>query len=635
MKIIHNTRDLKYRSPFGAQKCESNVRLSVDIISDEIVDDVSLCYYYGLDSFESGRMYMNSEADDIKRYGCDIMMPAEPCLFFYWIEVNAAGQVFSIGKAELSKDRRIVNGGFQITVYDKFFTTPEWMKEAVMYQIFPDRFARDSGFSVEKMMSSGDPDERIFHENWNDEVDFNGKDDQGYKALDFFGGSLDGIRENINHIIDLGVTVIYLNPVFQSRSNHRYDTGNYEEIDPMLGGIKAFNRLLEVCKENGIRLVLDGVFSHTGADSKYFNKYNRYPEIGAYQDAEGKGQSEWYCWYDFSTIHGKIYYDSWWNFPDLPNVNENDLGYRKFILGENGVVRKWIGEGSSGWRLDVSDELPDGFLRHLRASTKSQDPDALIMGEVWEDASNKISYGGYRDFLLGRTHDCVMGYPFRRTLFDWLKGKIDSSQAMNGFETIRENYPIEAYVCNMNLISSHDVARAITELAGEPDRGSRDWQSSVKLTTDQRKYGNSLLKLAMFVQFTFPGVPSVYYGDELAMEGYGDPFCRRTFDMTRVLKEPPEIFLWLKAVSKFRHEHANVSSGHIKFHNSVPDLLLYSRYSVNDQNITGRPSDDRNEYIIAVNRSYNTLSFSIGGNSYELSGLSGVIVSNGKRVFEA
>ena len=198
-----------------------------------------------------------------------------------------------------------------------------------------------------------------------------------------------------------------------------------------------------------------------GADSRYFNKMGRYNETGAFQEANGHGISDFSSWYTFHRQGEELYYDSWWGFPDLPSVNEHDLAYRHFMTGENGIVRRWIRMGASGWRLDVSDELPDGFLRDVRRAARTENPESIILGEVWEDASRKISYGSYRDFLLGRTHDTIMGYPFRNALIGWLAHHHDAHRMLCELESIRENYPVMSVYSNMNLISSHDIPREI------------------------------------------------------------------------------------------------------------------------------------------------------------------------------
>ena len=327
------------------------------------------------------------------------------------------------------------------------------------------------------------------------------------------------------------VSVIYLNPIFEARSNHRYDTADYLKIDPLLGTQADFGDLCSAARSRGIRIILDGVFNHTGADSRYFNKYNRYAEVGAWQEANGAGISPYSSWYSFTRSDGQVSYDAWWGFAELPGVNEQDLNYRDFITGPDGVVRHWLRLGASGWRLDVSDELPDFFLRAIRRAVKEEKDDAAVIGEVWEDASNKISYGHYRDFLLGQTHDTVMNYPFQRALIGWLSGHFSAMWLHHQLETLREHYPKPAFYAAYNLISSHDIERALTTLAGDPDPGSREEQARLHLSKEQRTLGEKLMRLAVLFQMVYPGCPVIYYGDEIGMEGYRDPFNRRTFPL--------------------------------------------------------------------------------------------------------
>jgi 4-alpha-glucanotransferase len=255
-----------------------------------------------------------------------------------------------------------------------------------------------------------------------------------------------------------------------------------------------------------------------------FQQIGRYPETGAWQEATGNGYSPYGSWYGFHRQGDQLFYDSWWGFPDLPSVNEHDLTYREKITGPDGIARHWLRLGASGWRLDVSDELPDGFLRELRLAVRAERDDAVLLGEVWEDASNKISYGSYRDFLFGRTHDHVMGYPFQQALIGFLSGQFAAERMHHLLETLREHYPPAAQAASFNLIGSHDTMRALTALAGPPDPGSREIQARVFLTPEQRAHGEALLRLAVLFQMTSPGCPVIYYGDETAMEGYRDPF---------------------------------------------------------------------------------------------------------------
>lgn len=647
---MHKTRDSYYRSPFGAAATGSYVGLAVRIGEPGNVSDAYLCYSYGLTGFAGGKCYLLQNTEDPSRFECTIKMPAESCLFFYWFEILTGNSVSYCVNDPASNDNACAVRGFapaithdsstftdvfQITVFDRNFHTPDWFKGSVMYQIFPDRFARSSDYSYEKMTGTREMPDRIYHSSWEDEVDYTGKNAHTYKACDFFGGSIKGIHENLDYIKGLGINVIYLNPIFESKSNHRYDTGNYEKIDPLLGNEEDFDDFMRECAKLSIRVILDGVFNHTGADSMYFNKYGTYDNTGAYQDAAGNGKSPFYSWYSFNLQHGYISYDSWWGFPDLPNVNENDLHFRDYILGDKGIVKKWLNRGSSGWRLDVSDELPDSFLRDLRKSVKTAKADAVILGEVWEDASSKISYGHYRDFLLGNTHDCVMGYPFRKSVLGWLSGKFGLDFLINSLETIREDYPVEAYLCNMNLIGSHDVARAITELTNNGYVGDRKWQAAAFLTGEERGRGRRLLKLAMLIQFTFPGVASVYYGDEIAMEGYGDPFCRRTLNLDKIRSEKPETLLWLTAMSDFRGKHPILKTGHISYLPSSGNVLVYRRYAEGGCDMAGNEMVDEGSFYIAVNPDKDGKTVDVDGIEVVLGPMHGVIVHHGMRVFEA
>lgn len=649
MNVIHQTRNKLYRDPFGAIPTDETVTLSVQIQGTEFVHDCYLDYCYGLQGFYEGRARMTPSDQYAGFYTCSVKVPGEYCLLFYWFEVmTSTGVQYLVydaakkdGSGVLSPIRPKVTQGnkgevppFQITVYDRAFHTPDWFKGCVMYQIFPDRFARERQFSYEKMKTKRDYPEYIYHNNWYEDVDYKGTKETGYLACDFFGGSLNGIREHLDYLEKLGIDVIYLNPIFQSRSNHRYDTGNYENIDPLLGTNGDFDKLVEEAAHRSIRIILDGVFSHTGADSVYFNKFQRYQSVGAYQNAEGKGKSPYFSWYHFNLQPGYISYDSWWGFSDLPCVNENDLQYKEYILGPKGIVRNWIKRGTSGWRLDVSDEVPDYFLRELRKAAKKENEDAVIMGEVWEDASNKISYGAFRDFLFGATHDCVMGYPFRDAVTNWLTGRISAADMKNTLENIRENYPVEAFYCNMNLIGSHDIPRPVTELAGDLRIMDRETQAHSRLSIEQRKVGERLLKFAMALQFTYPGTPSIYYGDEIAMEGHRDPFNRRPFPWNYAENSQIEIKQWLTALILFRRQHAVFRTGWIEYIKADEDVMIFRRYFEQGKDAFGKLQEDEGDFYLALNKNPYFYKITIPGYEGALAPYSGVVIQNGIRVFE-
>ncbi|MEA4888476.1 MAG: glycoside hydrolase family 13 protein [Clostridiaceae bacterium] len=612
MRLLHSSRLTDYREPFGALPAGSTVRLAIRLWPENTeVRRIYLSYAYGLYTFQTSRNRLqiqtgNTECDSFS-YQVSLRLPMEPGLFFYWFEIETSGGLLyytldretSDGRGLVGNNRpRYLPGephapaAWQITLYDPGFQTPDWLAGAVIYQIFPDRFRRDKDFTPARFQNMQRP-ERIYHEDWSEEVDIAGRPETGYIACDFFGGSLNGIREKLDYIRDLGVTVIYLNPVFQARSNHRYDTGDYEQIDPLLGDENDFVELCREAAERGIHILLDGVFSHTGADSRYFNKYGRYPETGAYQEALGQGDSPYGSWYVFHPKGGQLYYDSWWGFQELPSVNEQDLLYRAYIAGTNGIARRWLRLGAAGWRLDVSDELPDSFLRDLRLAIRQEKPDAVLLGEVWEDASNKISYGSYRDFLFGRTHDHVMGYPFQQALVGWLAGTLPAERLQIMLETLREHYPPACFASNFNLISSHDIPRAITVLAGAPDPGNREAQACIFLDLEARRRGEALLRLAVLFQMVYPGCPVIYYGDETGMEGYRDPFNRRTFPWNQENRALQE---WFGQLGRWRRDWPVLRTGDCRFILAAGDCLALERSRA------GQDMASPNTVFLAINR---------------------------------
>jgi len=624
-QLFHCSRCLEYRVPFGSVSTGSYVDLSLDVFLP--YDEVRLCYSYGLNSFSYSEKLMFASEKQPNRFHTRIRMPGEPGLFFYWFCITKipgqgkpAGRMYYVlsrhkadgtgrispvpSKIGANEDR--YPAAFQITVYQKNFHTPDWFKGAVLYQIFPDRFNRGASYSPGQMQASKKAAERVYHDDWYEDVDIHGKPETGYLACDFFGGTLDGIREKIPYLRSLNVDCLYLNPVFEARSNHRYDTADYMSADPMLGGNEAFKMFSEQIHANGIPFLLDGVFSHTGADSRYFNKYMRYPELGAYQTAQGKGSSKFSSWYTFFQDQaGHLSYDSWWGFSDLPNVNENDLSYRDYILGNQGVIETWLKRGSSGFRLDVSDELPDSFLRELRTAVKdATGGQGVVLGEVWEDASNKISYGSYRDFLFGNTHDSVMGYTFRDALLGYLSGAYPAQTLNARLESYRENYPPEAYYCIMNLISSHDVPRAITVVSGAPDPGDREKQREIFLDALQWKRGLALMRLALVVQMGYVGAPCIYYGDEIGMQGYRDPFNRRTYPWERISDLQKEQLTFYQYATGLRRSYPVLKTGDYRTLWAEGDVYIFERFlDDNGNDFFGKPCSGARRVVIAVNRS--------------------------------
>ena len=480
-------------------------------------------------------------------------------LYFYNFYIENVGYV-SCGKLEqgiLSKD----SIPFLLTVYSKDYKTPEWFKGGVMYQIFPDRFCKQG--------SMPDIKGRIKREDWGGTPSY--KPNEKGKVLnnDFFGGNIKGIQSKLPYLKSLGVTVIYCNPIFEAASNHRYDTSDYMKIDPFLGTEQDFAEFVESAKNQGIRVILDGVFNHTGDDSLYFNKYGNYPSIGAYQSQN----SPYYSWYSFQNFPDK--YSSWWGIDILPEINETSPEYQNFIFGKDGVLKHWLRFGIGGYRLDVADELPDFFLKNLRKSVKESDENAIIIGEVWEDASNKIAYSKRREYLQGYELDSVMNYPLKDAIIQYVKdGKAED--VLQAIYALINHYPKMTTDCLMNILGTHDTARILTVLGGiycnSKDEMAADW---AYLNENAKKGAIEKLKIAAVLQYTMPGVPCLYYGDENGMEGHIDPFCRRCFDWEHL---NDDLIAFYSKLGEIRSEYHNIfKDGEFEAIECDNGFLLYKR----------------------------------------------------------
>lgn len=409
---------------------------------------------------------------------------------------------------------------FRLLVYEKDFTTPEAFGRGVMYQIFTDRFFKgesDEARSIEVK------DGAILNNDWAKGIpQFAEYAGAPLKNNMFFGGNLWGVAEKLDYLESLGVTYIYLCPVFEAYSNHKYDTANYERVDPMFGGDEALDNLIARAKERGIGIILDGVFNHTGDDSLYFDRYSNFGGKGAYSDPESPYRS----WFHFKNYPEQ--YESWWGIDILPKLNQENEACRRYFTGEGGIIQKYIDKGIAGWRLDVADELPDEFLDELRSSAKkASDGGAVIIGEVWENAADKVAYGKRRRYFRGRQLDSVMNYPLKNAIVSFCHWG-DGETLYNTLTEIYSSYPTCVSHKLMNLLGTHDTERILTSLGRDEEDEFLEnaKKAKKKLTKSQRENAIELLKIAAALQFTAYGIPSVYYGDEIGLEGYGDPFCR-------------------------------------------------------------------------------------------------------------
>lgn len=585
MEMFHDSRRADCRQPFGAVAPDTRITLTLYI--QGFADKVTLRIWNGEEKL------IQMESLGLGAYQAVVQAPAYPGLMWYdfkamderghWLYYgNARDRLGGVGTHYLDSP-----ASYQITVYDAAFQPPEFLREGIMYQIFPDRFYRS------RLPVSERPD-RVLHTQW-DEPPYLAADSRSGDnwALDFFGGDLEGIRQKLPYLQALGITILYLNPIFQARSNHRYDTGDYLKVDPLLGTEEDFTRLCDEAREMGIRVMLDGVFSHTGEDSLYFNRYGHYPSLGAYQSKE----SPYYSWYTFHNHPAE--YASWWGIPTLPELNKQDASYRHFMLGQEGAARHWLRSGASGWRLDVADELPMDFLQELRRAVHEEKDDAVLLGEVWEDASNKVAYGQMRSYVLGDSVDSVMNYPLREALIRFLTHEIPASQVVRQIRSLQENYPQPFFYSLMNLMGSHDRARLHNLLVKKDYSNLPDAQRrGLVLDSETKLLAAGRFRKMLDIVIALPGMPSLYYGDEAGLEGAADPFCRGTFPWGR---EDLHTLEYVRKAFHFRKSRPVLTRGFLDLSFEGEDTLVIQRFGVDGRDAFGQALADES-YTLRLSR---------------------------------
>ena len=533
MSTYFDSRDPACKSPFGAVPCGTEVSFAVFCTDEENIVSGAL---HVTEEF-AGREQTVPLTLSGGAWRCVYAAPRRPELAWYRFSLRRrSGETVTLAQR-------------QLTVYEEYGAAPDWFGRGVSYQIFPDRFCRSRVPDPAGLVG-----DRTVHENWQDTPEFRPDERGEIRNRDFFGGDLAGIISKLDYLKSLGVTTLYLNPIFEAASNHRYNTADYMAIDPMLGTAEDFRALCREAHARGMRVLLDGVFNHTGSASRYFNADGFYPELGAAQSKD----SPYYNWYHFT--HWPDSYDAWWGIKTLPAVEENQASYRDFIIrSEDSVVRHWLRCGADGWRLDVADELPDDFIAELRQAMDAEKPDCLLLGEVWEDGSNKIAYDRRRKYLLGRETHGLMNYPFRTAALDWLCGG-DAAAFRESMEQLRENYPSPAFYSAMNFLSTHDTPRILTLLGGEPTPADKAERAAARLSPAGRELARRRLMLGALLLYTFPGSPTVYYGDEAGMEGYEDPLNRRAFPWGA---EDEELLRWYRKLGQLRGGRPSLQRGDI------------------------------------------------------------------------
>ena len=563
MRILFDSKLPQYKTPFGCltpgQDCTLNIHIPASVQAANVT--VILNYDHGETAQLIPMTYQKTEGPyDIFRGSFSI--PQEGLYFYYFRIENPSGS-FRLFKQ--GDDTNMEAGDlWQLSCVPADFHTPDWAKGATIYQVFPDRFHK-----VGKVDLTGKLEPYTVHPYWHEEVEWKPNAQGIVLNNDFYGGNFKGITEKMDYIAEMGTTILYLNPISKSFSSHRYDTGDYKTPDPMLGTMEDFKEMVKAAHDRGIKVILDGVYSHTGSDSLYFNKAGTFSEEkGAYQSEESPYRN-WYTFYNWPDS-----YNSWWNFDTLPTVNKMHPDFIKYIItGEDSVIAHWLKAGIDGFRLDVADELPDEFLKLLYDRVKQINPDAYVLGEVWEDASNKTAYGQRRKYFTGAELDSVMNYPFRTAIINFIRGWDAGQGLKNTVMSIVENYPAEVVACNMNLLGTHDTPRILTALVDDFD-GSREEKAKRHLSRNQFEVARERLLAASFLQYTLPGSPSLYYGDEACMEGYKDPFNRRPYPWGR---EDWEMLNHFKRLGRIRREQEALRLGDISFFEAGDKHLGYTR----------------------------------------------------------
>jgi len=569
--VRHDSRDPLYRTPGGAVKAGTAVKLRLRTFHDDVTR--VRARVYDLNANAAQLLELHRAASDVSCYQgglgshtCDfwaVTLPnSQPDVLWYRFVVTDGTDVdyyaddtaaLDGGRGAMTDDEQ--DRSWALTVYDPSFTSPAWARDAVVYQLFPDRFRNGSKGNDPK---TGDTryDDPVLALPWNTlpegycrnygdadsscpwRFDTTPPDwsptKEGPRGRDYFGGDLKGVIDKLAYLSDLGVTAIYFNPIFDGGSNHGYDTQDYYSIDKYYGSLGEWKKLAKEAKQRGIRLILDGVFNHMSSDSPLFDRYHHYDTTGACESLA----SPWRQWFHFFNDNVPCGapgdYEGWFGFDSIPVLTKSRADVQSYFLtGPDSVTKHWLRDGASGWRLDVMGDssFPDGYWESFRSVVKQTDPNALILGELWQKDSTLLGH------LLGDRADSTMNYRLRDAVLGLLspspydsKGFADSGQSLTASQfaariaSIREDYPDAAYYSSLNLLDSHDTERILWTLTpGAETRAARERNAG------NVAEGKARLRLASLIQYTMPGMPTVYYGDEVGLTGDDDPDDRRTY----------------------------------------------------------------------------------------------------------
>ncbi|HEX7975232.1 MAG TPA: alpha-amylase family glycosyl hydrolase, partial [Anaerolineales bacterium] len=593
--LRHDSRDLLYRTPGGAVPAGTPVILRFRTFHNDVTSVKARVYslndaaqkLYKMDLVASDvSCYQDSLAQDTCDFWAVTLDNKTPDNLWYRFIIQDGTSTAYYADNTTALDGGLgspsadpVDNSYALMVYDPQFNTPSWASNAVIYQIFPDRFRNG--------LKSNDPktgdiryDDPVLALPW-------GTLPEGYcrdyadaptncpwrfdsnpptwsptieapRGRDYFGGDLIGVTQSLGYLKSLGVNTLYLNPIFTAKSNHRYDTANYLQIDPALGTLQDFEKLASKANSMGFRVILDGVFNHMSSDSPFFDRYHHYDTVGACESTSSTYRS-WFYFHDVAPGTGTCVdsagransatYDGWFGFDSIPVLNKSNPDVQAFFISQtpNSVSNYWLNEGATGWRLDVMGDssFPSGYWETFRQTVKQTKSDALIVGELWQKDSTLLR------FLRGDRADSTMNYRLRDAVIGLLapqnfdsKGFADSghplmiSEVAARLQSIREDYPDAVYYSLMNLLDSHDTERLLWTLTPGPAT-----TASKELNADNLAAGKRRLEIASLIQYSLPGAPTVYYGDEAGMDGASDPDDRRTYPWANTGGKPDQTLL--------------------------------------------------------------------------------------------
>lgn len=585
--IEYNPLDKFYKSVIGAV-CE-NQAVTFRVKSQGNY----CCFVVRRDDTDKTEFFSMSKRDDF--FEVSVKLPVG--LYWYCFDLGD-GNYVGINKDYIGELTKHPNY-FQLTVFTENFVTPDWIKGGIIYQIFPDRFCRGE---KDKAIDDG----KVLNDNWFDTPVFLPNEKGKIVNNDFFGGDFKGIISKLDYLKSLSVSAIYLNPICKAYSNHRYDTGNYMEIDPLLGTEEDFISLISEAKKRDISIILDGVFNHTGDDSVYFNKYGKYDSIGAFQSEKSKYRK----WYKFTLENGQ--YESWWGILTLPALDKNNQEYVDFITGEDGVISKYMKMGIGGFRLDVVDELPEHFVKAIRRAVKKENPNGVVIGEVWEDASNKVSYGIRRKYFQGKELDSTMNYPLKNAIIDYVLSS-DETCLVSVIKEQLDHYPKQVLDSMMNMLATHDTFRLLSALSNVNVKGkTKSELSKIFIEKTELEEVKIRLKFATLLQYTLCGVPSVYYGDEIGMQGFTDPLNRKCFAWG---KEDFDILNWYKKLGEIRKNNSVFEKGELSIIYAKDGCIVFKRF------------DENSDVVVAVNLGNNDKGLQFKGQITDV--ISGTVFKDG------